>query len=93
MKKLSTLIKEARERHNLTLAEASKCSGISLGYLHDLESGKATRPKIDILSKIAYCLNISADDLIIAAEKVPQDVYWKIVRNPQILNIIRNLEV
>lgn len=91
--KLGKLLKDARANAGVTLEKAADYIGCSGVYLHELESNKANRPKIDYLRKAAEYYNISSDELIIAAEKVPQDVYWKIVRNPILLNTIRNLEI
>ena len=90
---LGKLLKNARISNGLTLQRVADYIGISTPYLSDLENGKALRPKIEILQKCAEYLGIEADDLIIAAEKIPPDVYWKIVHNPHLLDVVRNYTV
>ncbi len=90
---LGETLKNARVSKDLILQRVCDHAKISTAYLSDLENSKALRPKIEILQKIAAFLEIDTDALIICAEKIPPDVYWKIIRNPQLLNIIRNLPV
>lgn len=90
---LGELLKNARISKGLTLSKVAEHSEISIPYLSDLENGKALRPKIKILQKCAEYLCIDSDVLIISAEKIPPDVYWKIVRHPFLLKTIRDIEV
>lgn len=92
MKTLGQLLKEARISKGYKLHHVAKYCNISIAYLSELENGKAKRPKIIILQKAAEILQTDPDVLIITAEKIPPDVYWKIVHNPQLLDIIRKFE-
>lgn len=93
MKTLGELLKESRLSKGYRLNQVSKYCSISIAYLSDLENGKAKRPKITILQKASEILQINSDILIISAEKIPPDVYWKIVHNPALLEVIRAHEV
>ena len=88
---LAEILKKARADKGLTLQKVADWANISVPYLSDLENGKALRPKIEILQKCAEYLGVDSDVLIVAAEKIPPDVYWKIVHRPELLHAIRML--
>lgn len=90
---LSKLIKQKRKELKLTIARAAELLNIAGSHLHGIESGKISRPKLEVLLKMSILYDIPTDDIIILARKIPSDVYFKITDNPQLLNIIRNMEV
>lgn len=90
--KLNKLIKQKRKDLNLTIARASELLGIAGSHLHGIESGKLERPKLEVLLKMGILYDIPSDEIIILARKIPSDVYFKITDNPQLLQIIRNME-
>lgn len=87
---LSSRLKTLRKQRKITLKQASERCGCSFQYLQKLESGLAIRPAIDLLYKLAAFYQFSSDILILEAGKVPQDVYYEIVRCPELLELIRN---
>ena len=91
--KLSERLRQGRKKLGVTLRIASNNIDISAGYLNDLEHDRASRPKIKYLVAAANFYGIDRDSLIISAGKIPPDVYFKIVNNPKLLEIIRNYEV
>lgn len=91
--KLSERLKTLRESKGVTLETASRAIDCTFQHLGKLENDKAFRPKIPLLQSICAYYDISPDILIPEAGKIPQDVYWKIVNNPKLLPIIRDLEV
>lgn len=54
-------IRRIRKEKKISINNLSKLTGISLGYLSDLENNKATNPSIDKLNLIASILNVSVD--------------------------------
>jgi transcriptional regulator with XRE-family HTH domain len=83
------LIKNRRLSGGFTLSKAAKQIGISIGYLNDLEQGRALRPKMKYIYAMAGLYGVSIDEICIAAERVPQDVFYKIIKNPDLLDVIR----
>lgn len=53
-----------REERQWTLRDLSWITGISLGYLSDLETGRKTNPTIDTLHKIATAFGLSVTQLM-----------------------------
>jgi transcriptional regulator with XRE-family HTH domain len=91
--KLSQRLRESRKNKKLTLKDVSRRCGVSVAYLAQLETDKAFRPKLELLYKLAIYYDIQSDVLINEARKIPEDVYWKIVNNPRLVEVIRSHEV
>ncbi|WP_066895721.1 helix-turn-helix domain-containing protein [Clostridium nigeriense] len=56
-------IAEIRNKRGISLSKLSRESGVSKGYLSELENGIKENPNIEILDKIAKALGISVSDL------------------------------
>jgi transcriptional regulator with XRE-family HTH domain len=91
--KLPKLLKDLRESSKLTLDGAAQRIGISVSYLHELESGVAEKPKVAVLDRIVAVYCCDKDLLFASAGKVSSDVYYKLVDYPQLMQIIRNYQV
>jgi transcriptional regulator with XRE-family HTH domain len=87
--KLSERLTLLRKQKGVTLETASRAVKCSFQHLCKLEKDKAYRPKMQLLENLCAYYEISQDILIIEAGKIPADVYWKVVNNPQLLKIIR----
>lgn len=90
---LGEIVKNYRVSASLTLQDVANQTGLSVGYLSEIENSKVMRPKMRTLMDIAGFLCIQQDEIIMAAQRIPEDVYWKIVRNPELVKIIRAYEV
>ena len=60
-------LRSLRRERNLTIRELESHSGVSNGYLSQMETGKRGIPSPEILKKIAKPLAVAYDDLMIAA--------------------------
>lgn len=58
---LGDKIRKIRTQNKISLNKLSKITGISLGYLSDLENNKAVNPSVEKLDLIAKALNVSID--------------------------------
>lgn len=56
-------IKIIRQQKDITLAELSKLTGISAGYLCHLEKGSRKNPSLEVMEKIANALNKSVAEV------------------------------
>ena len=73
-------IKNSRKAAGITLAKLSELSGVSKGYLCDIENDK-TNPSVKIIEKIASILKIGISDLIETKENDPDsDLEWAIFK-------------
>ena len=91
--KIGHKLKAARAALGLSLEQVANRTELSVTIIHAIESGRTKRPKMSHLVSLAKIYNLPEDDIIIAAEKIPSDVYWKIVGNPALLNTIREINV
>lgn len=57
-------IREIRLIKNISLNKLAKMTGISIGYLSDIENNKAQNPTMDKLNKIAEALEVSINDFL-----------------------------
>jgi len=53
-----------RRARNISLPDLAKQSGVSKGYLSQLENGIITNPSIDTISKVAQALDITVAELL-----------------------------
>lgn len=60
IEKLKTLMID----ENLNIPKLSKKTGISVGRLSEILSGKAKNPRIDTVKKIANALEVSVEEII-----------------------------
>lgn len=58
---LGDRIRKIRTKNKVGLNKLSRITGISAGYLSDLENNKATNPSIEKLTLIANAINVSVD--------------------------------
>lgn len=91
--KFSEMMRDGRDKMGLTLAEASSKIGISIGYLSDFENDRAERAKMEIIYNSANLYGINVDELCLAAGRIPKDIYYKIVKHPYLIGVIRKIEV
>lgn len=57
------VIKNIRERKNLTIYKLSKMTGINRSYLTQLENNKKFNPSLKTMYSIARALEVKVDDL------------------------------
>ena len=61
---LATKLKELRVRTNKSLQDVATEVGASKAHIWDLETGRATNPTIDLLTKLSRCFSVSVAELI-----------------------------
>src|SRR5690606_39507584 len=65
-KTIGKILKEARELKRISLREVEAQSGISNGYLSQLENDKIKKPSANTLYKLSELFNIDFDDLMVS---------------------------
>lgn len=61
---LAARLKELRVRSKKSLQDVATEVGASKQHIWDLETGRATNPGLDLLTKLSRSLNVSVADLI-----------------------------
>lgn len=59
---LGSRIRNIRKNKGISINMVSKSSGVSLGYLSDLENNKSKNPSMETLQKISKALDVSVND-------------------------------
>lgn len=88
-KKIGTWVKEERKKLGWGLLEGAQKLGISKTQLHKIETGKVARPKMKFLKNVASILGLPLDEVVLSGGRLPEDVYYKIVANPELIKKIR----
>ena len=84
-------LRKVRERQGMSLRSLAHLSKISLGYMHQIETGKASIPTPARIATFAKFLKVDGDELAAAAGKVPDDVIQALVRKPALCAVVRRL--
>lgn len=90
METLAEITKKARYDKRVPIAVAAKAIKIAQSHLHAIEKGKKPKPKMDVIYRISEYYGIPLDDACLSAKRVPQDIFYKIVANKELLQIIRD---
>lgn len=93
MNKFQEIIKIERVRRGLTIEEAANKMEISRSILHRLETSDDRKPKMDELKLLSNFYEIGYDDLCFAAERVPEDVYYKLAKSRELYDVVRKFGV
>ena len=84
-------LRAVRQRQGMSLRSLAHLSKISLGYLHQIETGKASVPTPARIATFAKWLKVDGDELAAVAGKVPDDVIQALVKNPELCAVVRRL--
>jgi transcriptional regulator with XRE-family HTH domain len=87
------ILRDARAVKGWTLIESSKRLGCSFSYLATIERGGDNKIKMALIESICALYDLPLDDICIAAEKIPSSVFYKVIDNPQLIDVIRKYEV
>lgn len=78
---LGQRIKRRRLEKGLTQRELAEAAGITVPYMSKIEADRET-PTDEKLERIANELGLNADELILAAGRVPEDVMERLTADP-----------
>jgi len=67
-------IRKIRKSKKISINKLSELSGVSLGYLSDLENNKVTNPTINTLDKLSEVLKVPLEFLVSDSEMDKVDV-------------------
>lgn len=84
-------LRAVRQKQGVSLRSLAHLSKISLGYLHQIETGKASVPTPARIAEFAKWLKVDGDELAAVAGKVPDDVIQVLVKRPALCAVVRGL--
>jgi HTH-type transcriptional regulator, competence development regulator len=84
-------LRQLRRAQHLNQRTLAARVGIDFTYLSKLENGRLDPPAADTIVRLADALGADADELLLLAGKVPQDLVPLITRSPQWPAFLRSI--
>lgn len=84
-------LRELRLDRDLNQRKLAGQVGINFTYLSKIETGKLSPPSQETINKLADALDADADELLILANKVPDDVKDVITESTEIPAFLRQI--
>jgi transcriptional regulator with XRE-family HTH domain len=78
-------VRELRKAKNLTLRELAVKVKVNFTYLSKIENQKLSfgeYPSEDLIRKLAKVLDGEVDELLLLAEKIPEDIKKRVIQRP-----------
>lgn len=72
-KRVARLIKEQRKMLGLSAQEVARRSGVNVATISRIEHAEIPSPRADSLTSIAKVIGLSATDLFVSADWIPDD--------------------
>lgn len=83
---------EARHKKDISINKLAKTMGISHAFLSRLERGEVKAPSEDTTKRIADLLDLSFDELLMGAGRIPEDIKAKLTSDKKYLPIFRAMQ-
>jgi len=78
-----------RKKLGYSVREVANIVGTPFGVLASIERGEKAKIRVDMVEHLAALYDVNSDMLHIMCERIPQKVFYKIIRNPELLDIVR----
>lgn len=89
-KTFGTLMKNLRIFSKLSLRESAEKMGcISFSALSSIERGRPAKISMEFLRCAAELYCADYDTLCVHAERIPRDVYYKLIAKPELFDVVR----
>lgn len=88
-------IRELRKARNLTLRDVASKVKVSFTYVSKIENHKldfGEYPSEDLIRKLAKVLQGDLDELLLLAEKIPEDIRRRVLERPDAFRRIARLD-
>src|SRR5688500_8069520 len=88
-------IRELRKAKNLTLRDVAKKVKVNFTYISKIENHKldfAEFPSEDLIRKLAKVLEVEEDELLLLAQKIPEDIRQRVLDRPDAFRKIAKLD-
>lgn len=88
-------IRELRKAKNLTLRDVAKKVKVNFTYISKIENHKldfGEFPSEDLIRKLATVLEVEEDELLLLAQKIPEDIRQRVLDRPDAFRKIAKLD-
>lgn len=87
------LLKDCRIKGGFTVRKVAEIIEAPFGVLASIERGEEVKLKMRYIESLCALYNLNLDQICIQLERVPTEIFYKIIDSPKLLEIIRNYEV
>jgi transcriptional regulator with XRE-family HTH domain len=84
-----TYLRDIRKEKGINQRQLAKHGGISYTYLSKIENNVLPPPSEETLAKFAEMLDIDKDEMFAKANKIPSELFDKIVSDIALMKVIR----
>lgn len=88
-------VRELRKAKNLTLRDLGLKVNVGFTYLSKIENGRldfAEYPSDELIHKLAKALDTEADELLLMAKKIPQQIRKRVLERPDAFRILAEMD-
>ena len=88
-------IRELRKEKNLSLRALAEAVGVSFTYISKIENEKldfGDYPSEELIGKLAAALDAEADELLLLAKKVPEQIKKRVMERPDAFRKFADLD-
>jgi HTH-type transcriptional regulator, competence development regulator len=88
-------VRELRKGKNLTLRELAAKLKVNFTYLSKIENQKLSfgeYPSEDLIRKLAKVLGAEEDELLLLAQKIPEDIKKRVIERPDAFRKFASLD-
>ena len=88
-------IRELRKEKNLSLRALAEAVGVSFTYISKIENEKldfGDYPSEELIGKLAAALDAEADELLLLAKKVPEQIKKRVIESPDAFRKFADLD-
>ena len=88
-------VRELRKGKNLTLRELAAKLKVNFTYLSKIENQKLSfgeYPSEDLIRKLAKALGVEEDELLLLAEKIPEEIKKRVIERPDAFRKLARLD-
>src|SRR5438094_204621 len=88
-------VRQLRQAKNLTLRGLAAKVGVGFTYISKVENGRlafADYPSDDLICRLAKALDADADELLLLAEKIPDQIKRRVLERPDAFRRLANLD-
>lgn len=89
LRDFGAFLKNRRVSLGYSVRKAARLIDVPFGVLASIERGERAKIRMEMLEKIASLYDVDMDGLCIMCERIPRQVFYKIIRNPELLSVIR----
>jgi transcriptional regulator with XRE-family HTH domain len=88
-------VRELRKAKNLTQQRLAEKVKVNFTYISKIENGKldfGDYPSDDLILKLARALGANADEFLLMAEKIPEQIKKRVMQRPDAFRKFANLD-